>query len=302
MHWLCGTCLEQTLEAQVERAQERTRAEMDVARRHADEALLVAEAAQGSAAFTDCDARARQLELEYRQKSEAFARGSSPACPLCATPVMLSVAMTRGGSEPLLMPLLSPVSAAAAERPTGKPSSAAGDANANAKSVAWSAGEDAQIVAAVAAIGHKWRRVAEGLPGRTHDAVRNRHALLMRKRAAAAAAAAATSEAATEAASLSTSGVAKAVAKAGADAEAEAPSSQLVVASAADTAGTEAAGMEVEEEEADEPIIEEVESEPTAAVAAKPAAAAAAAGAKPARLILNDDRCLALIKPEKEKR
>ena len=284
MHWLCGTCLEQTLEAQVERAQERTRAEMDVARRHADEALLVAEAAQGSAAFTDCDARARQLELEYRQKSEAFARGSSPACPLCATPVMLSVAMTRGGSEPLLMPLLSPVSAAAAERPTGKPSSAAGDANANAKSVAWSAGEDAQIVAAVAAIGHKWRRVAEGLPGRTHDAVRNRHALLMRKRAAAAAAAAAaTSEAATEAASLSTSGVAKAVAKAGADAEAEAPSSQLVVASAADTAGTEAADMEVEEEEeeeADEPVIEEVESEPAAAVAAKPAAAAAAACAK----------------------
>ena len=100
MHWLCGTCLEQTLEAQVERAQERTRAEMDVARRHADEALLVAEAAQGSAAFTDCDARARQLELEYRQKSEAFARGSSPACPLCATPVMLSVAMTRGGYSP----------------------------------------------------------------------------------------------------------------------------------------------------------------------------------------------------------
>jgi len=96
MHWLCGTCQRQTLEAQVERAQARAMAEVDAAQRTHDDAVNVALLMRGSQAadpFNDAvDATKRALDI----KRAAFARGAAPACPICAQPVLQTLSFTRG--------------------------------------------------------------------------------------------------------------------------------------------------------------------------------------------------------------
>ena len=44
--------------------------------------------------------------------------------------------------------------------------------------VTWSRYEDELILRSVQALGHKWNRIAERLPGRTEHAIRNRYARL----------------------------------------------------------------------------------------------------------------------------
>ena len=44
----------------------------------------------------------------------------------------------------------------------------------------WNAEEDAAISKGVAIHGQKWRKIAESLPGRTEDSVRNRWSRLCR--------------------------------------------------------------------------------------------------------------------------
>jgi len=75
-------------------------------------------------------------------------------------------------SSPHALPCVQP------EEPTGKKARAS---SSGCGKQGWTQEEDEHICNTVAAIGTKWSKVAEGLPGRTDDAVRNRYLRLKKK-------------------------------------------------------------------------------------------------------------------------
>ena len=54
--------------------------------------------------------------------------------------------------------------------PPGASGKGAGDAASKPERVSWSKAEDETILRGVSELGHKWRRIAERLPGRTFQA------------------------------------------------------------------------------------------------------------------------------------
>ena len=99
MHWLCGTCQRQTLEAEAERAREVARAELAVLRLAFEEAAHAADAMRGTEAHDAFVDRAREAANNLLRKGEEVGRGTAPACPLCKAPVEQTLSMTLGAGR-----------------------------------------------------------------------------------------------------------------------------------------------------------------------------------------------------------
>lgn len=99
------------------------------------------------------------------------AGGVTPGGP-SASVAMHGPSIVNNLSSPHALPSVEP------EEPTGKKPRAS---SSGCGKQGWTQEEDEHICNTVAAIGTKWSKVAEGLPGRTDDAVRNRYLRLKKK-------------------------------------------------------------------------------------------------------------------------